>query len=181
MRDDRLFTVELQTLQGKGERRVKTKPMVFDTFDALFCYDPDTGIITNKVKRSKKSVIGAVSGSLNKVYGYRYVSVDRLNYYAHRVAWLLSHGEIDQTLAIDHLNGMRDDNRLSNLRLVTHIVNTRSRHRGRGELPLGVSRTKEGNKFRARVCRNRKEINLGVYHTATEAAQAYQSALAQGV
>jgi hypothetical protein len=44
---------------------------------------------------------------------------------AHRVAWLLHTGEDPGTLVIDHINRQRNDNRISNLRPLTHVQNIR--------------------------------------------------------
>lgn len=76
---------------------------------------------------------------------------------------------------VDHINGNRLDNRLSNLRLCTNQQNQMSRH-------VAVSKTgykgvhKLGNRYCAKIKFNRKNIHLGVYLTIDEAALAYNKA-----
>ena len=55
------------------------------------------------------------------------VSWNRKGYRVHRIIWLLTYGTIDPTLVIDHIDGNPLNNRISNLRLVDHKVNTRNR------------------------------------------------------
>lgn len=46
--------------------------------------------------------------------------------YCHRIIWELTYGECDPKLFIDHINGVRSDNSLDNLRLVTRKTNSRN-------------------------------------------------------
>lgn len=81
-----------------------------------FCYDPQSGTITairdSGYKKQWKS--GRQVGTLTKE-GYVTVSLNRKNYKAHRVAWSLMTG-CWPALGIDHINGIKDDNRWCNLR-----------------------------------------------------------------
>lgn len=60
--------------------------------------------------------------------GYVKIHIDGKYYSAHRLVWLLVHGEIPEypTWEIDHVNGDRGDNRLKNLRKVTKSDNQRN-------------------------------------------------------
>lgn len=44
-------------------------------------------------------------------------------YLRHRVIWFYFNGEIPEGYEIDHINGIKNDNRLENLRCVTHTEN----------------------------------------------------------
>jgi len=78
----------------------------------LVIYDPASGVFTNKVKRRGLKV-GKVLGSVEK-WGYVVIGIDKKKYKAHRLAWLYVHGYFPKM--IDHINLVKSDNRLINLR-----------------------------------------------------------------
>lgn len=78
----------------------------------LLNYDPETGLFSWNAKRGRCAKL-AVAGSWNS-YGYRRITVDGRGYPAHRLAWLHVHGRWPQG-EIDHINGIKHDNRLANL------------------------------------------------------------------
>lgn len=90
-------------------------------------YDPETGQFKNKIATPRMRVGHVFS---TKYPGnYVQIYVDKQNYAAHRAAWVYMTGK--QPDEIDHLNGIKHDNRWSNLANVTHsqnMLNTR-RHR----------------------------------------------------
>tara|TARA_R110000737_G_C14409615_1_gene455728 strand:+ start:129 stop:632 length:504 start_codon:yes stop_codon:yes gene_type:complete len=147
----------------------------YDRFNDLFDYEPETGVIRNKVSRSYAKQ-GARAGSLHKRSGYRRLSVGGVNYLAHRVAWLLSHRSIPTDMQIDHINGVRDDNRIDNLRLATHQQNGFNRRRSNGDLPLGVTQCPISKKYRAALMVDQKPIGLGTFHSPELASFAYAQA-----
>lgn len=55
--------------------------------------------------------------------GYRYVRVKGKTYREHRVIFILVNGAIDSSLVVDHINGIRSDNRIENLRQLTTSEN----------------------------------------------------------
>lgn len=78
-------------------------------------YNPETGIFTNNIKRKRCNVgqkVGCINGK-----GYVNVVIQNKIYQAHRLAWLYVYGNIPSTL--DHINGIRHDNKISNLRPAT--------------------------------------------------------------
>lgn len=78
-------------------------------------------------------------------------------------------------LLIDHINGDTFDNRRSNLRVCTTAENLRNRRVIRSSTGFkGVS--KSGKSYAARICLDYKDIFLGNYRTAEEAAAAYDLA-----
>lgn len=95
---------------------------------------------------------------------------------AHRVAWLLHFGFWpDQEL--DHINGIKDDNRISNLREVTHAENMQNRTKAMRSSSTGVLGVKPfRNGYIARIQRFGKRQHLGVFKTIEEASSAYRAA-----
>ena len=69
-----------------------------------------------------------VAGCLHKS-GYRQIKVNNVIYPAHRLIWVFHNGSIDENMQIDHINGIKDDNRIENLRLVTAQQNSWNRSR----------------------------------------------------
>ncbi|WP_081275724.1 HNH endonuclease [Stenotrophomonas maltophilia] len=140
-------------------------------------YDPGTGVFTWLLAPAPWIGIGDVAGSLHKRTGYRYITVARKKYKAHRLAWFISTGCMPP-VAIDHINGNRDDNRLSNLRLATYAQNQQNRgidRRNTSGFP-GVSWDAKLGKWRAKICVNRKQIHIGSFATPEEAGEAYRLA-----
>ncbi len=86
----------------------------------LFRYDHETGelirrlpVYCGKNYRLEKYKTGEVVGS-KMLCGYLSCQIDGASYYVHRIIWKLVYGE-DPEDEIDHINGNREDNRLSNL------------------------------------------------------------------
>lgn len=87
-------------------------------------YDPLTGIFIWKYSRSNRVKAGDEAG-WNADKGYRGIRFQGKECKAHRLAWLYVYGELP-TNEIDHINGIKNDNRIANLRNVTHQENTRN-------------------------------------------------------
>lgn len=137
-------------------------------------YDPESGLFKWKRHsgRTKSTYVGSVTSK-----GYIYIKIDRTGYMAHRLAWLWVFGEFppDQ---IDHINGKKDDNRIENLREATNTENVRGgKMRSNNTTGYkGVFLESRTGRYRARITINSKNINLGFYASAEEAAEARQKA-----
>lgn len=99
-------------------------PFDADFAREMFDYDPETGVITRKQCRVSR-LIGQEIGRIQKD-GYVHVEFSwwsmRYNLLAHRLGWLIYYGEWPKD-QLDHINGIRDDNRLCNLREATQAQN----------------------------------------------------------
>lgn len=96
--------------------------LTYERARELFDYDPLTGVITRR-KSAGAARVGQVAGS-NKD-GYLSFLADNKRYRAHRVAWLLAHGEWPPN-KIDHIDRNRSNNALANLRLATSSQNKKN-------------------------------------------------------
>lgn len=144
----------------------------------LLHYDPETGVFTNRVVRPR-TVLGAVAGGHDS-YGYITISVDVRRYLAHRLAWLYVYGEWPSK-NLDHINGVRDDNRIANLREATQAQNLQNRAAasiGRSGV-LGVGWDSSRKKWVASIKHQGKARHLGRFSTVEGAQAAYLAAKAQ--
>lgn len=113
--------------------------------------------------------------------GYYVVRFRGSAYKAHRIVWFLSNNLKDTELLIDHIDGNKTNNKISNLRLVTEKENARNRraciNRKHSEfkgVTLAVNTFKKP--WRADIKVEGKSITIGNYRTKEEAAKAYNNA-----
>ena len=151
-----------------------------DKLKEISHYDPETGKFTWRVTMASKAIAGNTVGS-KTLAGYLETQIFNKRYLLHRLAWLYVHGEMPDE-HIDHINGIKDDNRLCNLREVTRFTNMQNMReptkRNKQGL-LGVSYDKFRNKFKAQIRINEKNTYLGRFDTAELAHEAYLSAKRQ--
>jgi hypothetical protein len=138
----------------------------------IFDYDSQTGVFKWRISASAKANSRSVAGTL-RADGYRYIGYKGVNYSAHRLAWLMAYGEFPVG-AIDHIDGNRDNNALSNLRLADPEQNSRNtavRRKGlkgayrSGNTWFSVIRTGDNSK-----------VYLGSFSSEKEAHEAYVTA-----
>ncbi len=137
----------------------------------LFDYRSD-GELIRKVQTSNCIKVGDVAGCLNGI-GYKVTMVGGKCYYNHRLIWLWNHGYFPEH-GLDHINRIRDDNRIENLREVSQSCNLRNakQRRNTSSGVTGVTWHKAGSKWRAHIRILNKMIYLGIYDTLLEAVQA---------
>jgi hypothetical protein len=130
-------------------------------------YDPIKGIMTWR-KSLRKNNIGKRLTLTNN--GYRKVTFGKKEFMEHRLVWFLETGLFP--LVIDHINGDRQDNRISNLRDTTPRGNASNREIHRKGKLVGYYR--DGNRFKAVININKKIVYLGSFDSKHEAVFAYK-------
>lgn len=138
----------------------------------LLHYDPDTGIFTWRVCPRHPRLVGKQAGGIVK-HGYLVTAIDGTHYKCHRLVWLYVHSKWPPE-HIDHINGIRSDNRLLNLRIASRAINNQNRRKpvtGSASGLLGV--TPYRNKWVAQISVNFMKIHIGVYKTPELAHAAY--------
>lgn len=140
----------------------------------LLKYDPSTGIFIWRVDRKGGAFAGDVAGRIRQD-GYRELRVDHGFYPAHRLAWIYMHGAFNNALQIDHINRVKADNRIENLRLATSKQNKENISPTRNSAAglLGVNWNRFRNKWQARICHDGVRKYLGLFETAEAAHDAY--------
>jgi hypothetical protein len=147
-------------------------------------YDPQKGTLTwkhwkensGRARSFNAQFANKEAGSIDK-HGYRVISMEGAQYKAHRIAYALGTGSLPPPeLEIDHINEVKSDNRLINLRLATpaqNAANTGQRKR-KHDYPRGVHRVKRGKKhyFVARISNAGKQEHIGYFDSCLEAAKA---------
>ena len=135
-------------------------------------YDPDTGDLRWKVRRSNV-VAGSLAGCVDH-RGYRFVRLDRRLLLAHRIAWALHYGAWpDQD--IDHANADKGDNRIANLRLASRVQNIANAHsRSRRGFPKGCYQLKGRQRWYSQIKVNGQIRRLGTFDTVEAAAAAFE-------
>ena len=142
--------------------------------DALY-YNEQFGIfVWRKGRQGIKA--GSIAGSING-RGYVGVTIDRINYLAHRLAWFYVNGEWPK-LSIDHINHTKTDNRLSNLRDVGQSENSRNMSGSNGRV-MGVHWAKDKGSWEARIRDGGKNHFLGRFKNKDDAIKARKAAEVQ--
>ena len=104
-------------------------------------------------------------------HGYSYIQLiyEGKTYFilGHRFAWFLHYGSLPNN-SIDHIDGDRSNNKIHNLRDVTHQQNQWNRTTAKG-----YTWNKNANKFQSKIRINGKVKSLGYYTTEQEARNAY--------
>jgi len=156
----------------------------------LLRYEPNTGKLfwlprPKEMFNSEKSFktfnsqfAGREALTANTAQGYKHGCIWCKKYLAHRVIWILLNGHIDDGFEIDHLNGLKHDNRISNLRLATKAQNNANRpnQENTSSGVKGVSWDKCNKKWEANIVVNYKKKRLGRFDSLDEAEAAYLAA-----
>ena len=139
-------------------------------------YEPDTGVFTRHVTVAN-AVAGSIAGCKTSM-GYIRIKIDRKAVFAHRLAWLYVYGYFPKQI-IDHVNQIKDDNRIKNLRKSSALQNAHNISHKKTISKSGfrgVSWHKRCKKYCARIRVNNKTISLGYFNNPESAHKAYLEA-----
>lgn len=148
----------------------------------MLSYSPETGLFVwrhcESMRKSRNSRVAGKPAGNRHSEGYLTISFGRDNLYAHRMAWLYVYGELPKGI-IDHINGIRTDNRIANLRDTTRAVNMqnyRAASKNSKSGLLGAYYNKSSKRYNSELTISGRRIRLGSFDTAEEAHAAYVKA-----
>lgn len=126
-----------------------------------------------KLPYAKHDGVGSIAGGINSL-GYRRITLHGRQYLAHRLIWLYVYGEWPKGM-LDHINRIKDDNRIENLRMADMSLNVRNRDAYPSKTGVkGVYPCRD--KYRASIQVGDTQRHLGVFDTIEQAQKARQSA-----
>lgn len=140
----------------------------------LFTYA--NGHLLWKAGQRNNVIAGAKAGSPRD--GYLLVMVSGRNYGVHQIIWEMHNGPVPAGMFIDHDDRVRNNNLLSNLRLVTRLANNQNKGKPRNNTSgtTGVRWNKRENRWKAFIGVNGKQVHLGSFKTEAEAVAARKDA-----
>ena len=157
-----------------------------------FVYDPETGVIKHNLDRpmdhfrtengykkwrtraTNQPVVGSINnhGYLTIFFNHPLLKKRRV-FKSHHIAWLLHHREWPKS-CLDHINNDRTDNRISNLRIVTHRQNGHNRL-DQSKFGVGVYPVRDNYGAKIRILGG--QYHIGTYTNPDIAATAYDCLL----
>ena len=131
------------------------------------------GHLIYKISTSRRVKVGDVAGCIN-ARGYIVVGINGKPYPASRLIWIYFNDDIPEGLQIDHINNIKTDNRIENLRTATNSQNmyNRLKHKDNTSGFKGVYYCKNTNKWAAQI----NKIHLGYFNKPELASTAYNIA-----
>jgi len=169
----------MKMAEEAGRATDRSLPITQLRLKELLSYDPETGLFKWNVRRGRMAEAGSDAGSPNSA-GYTSIVIEGRRYQAHRLAWLWVHGSFPAGF-IDHINCVRDDNRISNLREATvsqNIANAGLRSDNSSGF-RGVCWIKSAKKWQARIKWQKVAYTLGYFAEIADAKDAYAKAAAE--
>lgn len=152
----------------------------FNKIREFISYDPETGVFRWMKTLPYTSAVrpGDRAGKIGKG-GYRYIRFARGEYRAANLAWFFVHGEWppENGLSVDHINGVRADDRIANLRTATVRQNMANRgaHKNTSSRFKGVTFNKVEACWQAGIKIDGNSRYLGLYVHEEDAARVYDA------
>ena len=153
-------------------------PLTAERLREVLDYDASTGVFTRRLCVGQRTRVGELAGTDNGA-GYLQCRVNGRLHKCHRLAWLHVHGHWPK-FDIDHINGSRTDNRISNLRDAPTYVNVQNQRRAPSNNDSGLLGVHaycwKGYPYSALITVHGKRVWLGKFTTAQAAHEAYINA-----
>lgn len=173
--------IDVQGLKKSATQNNNRRIVARDENESLLTADQakdlfilEEGVLINRVMRGRRAMPGMMAGTPNGD-GYLCVKVNGVRYRVHRIIWLMTYSQwpVGQ---IDHINGVRDDNRIENMRDVSVTGNQQNQHK-RIDNTSGVTGvTSDRGCWIAKIRANGQRLHLGRFKTLEEAAAARRAA-----
>lgn len=162
----------------------RTEPLNAEQAKRLLDLNVETGELRWTASASMGRLTQRIAGSAH-ANGYRQVKIGQRAYLAHRLVWLIAHGEWPQG-QIDHIDGCRTNNALCNLRVVTSGQNKQNIAVTQRKSVSGLvgavyvpGGTRRRDRWESRIKLNGVSTHLGHFATPEEAHAAYMRAKAR--
>lgn len=156
----------------------KNSTLTVERLREVLNYSPEAGEFTWRPRLDAKGRrvgdVGRTAGH-GTFNGYIEVGVCGERWYAHRLAWMHYYGE-QPSGPLDHIDGDRTNNRISNLRLASEHLNSGNRGPNKNNRSGFKGVFRSGNRWAAQISIRGKHTHLGVFDSPEEASAAYQFA-----
>ncbi len=148
--------------------------LTLNELQALLDYDPRSGLFMWKVSPNNNSLpAGSIAGRMNAKNGYVHISIKNTSHAAHRLAWFYMTGKWPEC-QIDHINRIRNDNRIVNLRESNQSENMANCDVRVNNISgvTGVHWDQQRKKWMAYIKKDYKRIHIGRFDNKQDAIDA---------
>jgi hypothetical protein len=154
-----------------------TDAVTVERLKEIFVYKPESGLLTNRISFNNR-IAGRKVGTIGND-GYLRCCVDQITMLVHRVVWAIHEGRWPLS-EVDHINGIRSDNRLINLREATRAQNKQNMRKPRKDNTSGfLGVFLSGKSWVSMIEVDGRKVYLGRFSTPEEASRAYLEAKAR--
>jgi hypothetical protein len=159
--------------------KVKVNQLNQVTIREWFYYDSDTGKLLWRKRPGIRIKVraGDEAGCIIKPKGkkafYRRLKFQGKNYMVHDIVWVMHQGFIPVGFEPDHIDHNGLNNKISNLRLVTHVGNhhNMSKYKNNNSGITGIFYNSKKQKWQAQIGLNNKSVHLGYFEKIGEAIE----------